>query len=462
VRPEQQVDELQQTLDELEYEGERSNRFLVELAGRLEADKKHADAARVYEFLHTVDATETHWAWKTAQMHAYAGEYGTAVMELRALLEAYPDHIDALTLLARVYGWNRQWTPAHAAVDELRERHPESLDAYSIRGDLLFQQGRYEESIRNYEQYLAERPQDPDVLRSLARAYMAVGEKDKAGRLTESLVELGDEETVQRIEAAESVDEQYVRVDLSLMYGINVDRSDWLTFRGTVGYDFTPEVFLGAGIEVSSRFDLDTSDPTILLIGGFRPYEALSIEMELGFTPDATFRPAFYGWILPRWGVLEWLDVFAFYRLMVFNDAVSVDNDLLVNEVGPGLGFHIGIASIDLQYHAVIFDESALDVGHLLRGDVRVAIDAHWAVFGGASYGRNTEVFFDLVDIGAATPALAAIVKNTLAVGLGVEYAWSERHGLRASYNFFTTDPENDDPAGLYQHGIGLHYWGKF
>jgi tetratricopeptide (TPR) repeat protein len=440
------------SLDEYRQRDVESLRFLEGLARRNEADKKFADAAAVYAHIGTLYPDDTYWPFKAAQMHAFAGEYDQAILLARAVREREPRNLDAGLLLARLYGWTGQWTQSDQLHAELEAAHPNEPAITKSRGDLLYYQGRYAEARVQYEKYLQTRTQDPEALRSLSKTYVALGETERAEALRAPLAEAGDTAAADDIDKAGERDDLAFRFDVSPSYSINMERPDWFGIRSTLGYTITEGVSIGAGFDLSSRRDIDATDVMILVVGGFRPSKRFTIDVELGFTPGADYRPLFLGRVVPRVSVVDWFDVFLFYQIMSFEDGVSSGNNLLVNQIGPGLGFHFGPVSIDLSYKATLFDEDSLDLGHLYSLDLRAQLHPQWYLLGSAAYGDSTEVFFDP----------APVIRDTLTLVGGLEYLIDDRQGIRGIYTFFTTDPPREDPGGLYQHTITAHYWVRF
>lgn len=448
---EDQLVEVRNQLIESSERNDSTNRFLGKLAEHHERSEQYRAAALVYAHLAGLYPEEPHYGFKTAQMHAYAGDDEEAILLLRTLRDRNPDDYDSSVLLARVYGWSGRWSQAEQVILDLEKAYPNDPEIDKLRGDLLYYQGRFPEARRQYEKVLERRTQDPDAMRSLAKTYLALGEVDRAKTLRPALAEAGETETVRQIDAVDKTIDKPFRLDIAPMYAINVDRDDWVGGRATLMYAINERVALGGGLDVQSRLDLDSTNVMLLLLGAFRPADRFGLEVELGFTPSADFRPTFSGRLTGTIGVVDWLDLMFYYRVMNFRDGAAGD-DLWVNQVGPGIGLHFGPVSLGVSYRLTIFDQDELDIGHLGVLDLRIQLPKRWALLGSAAYGDGTEVFYD------PNP----VIQNALTLMGGVEYSFKDGHGIRGLYSFFTTDPEREDPDGLYQHGITLHYFVHF
>lgn len=420
--------------------------FVQSLATELEKNEDWLRAAQIYQHLHERFPEDLRFRFKNAQMLAFGKQYDTAVERLSAINNEYPEFVDGRMFLARVEAWRGNWGQADEILRTRLAEDPKDMNVYLIRGDILFYQNRFEEAARQYEYYLMQFPQDAEALRSAARAYLAQGDTRRAERLAVPLKAAGDVHTAQTIRQASAADTTY-RVDVAPTVAINIRREAWESLRASLLVDITDDVALGGGLDMHHRGDLGAFNASLFALGGFRPHEMVNIDLELGFTPSSDFLPAFYGRLIGRFPVTRTIQPYLTYGIIDYKDAAVGDDDLLVNQLGPGVVIHAGILSLDLAYKATFFNVD-VDVGHLLTGAVTLALPADWSIFAGAGFGKGTEVFFDPT----------AVVQDALTIHGGIGYRFDTHHSLRGIYSFLTTDPEFVEPEALYQHGITLHY----
>lgn len=420
--------------------------FVQSLAGELEKNEDWLRAAQVYQHLHERFPEDLRYRFKNAQMLAFGKEYDLAVERLKAMNAEYPDFVDGRMFLARVEAWRGNWVQADEILRTRLAEDPKDMNVYLIRGDILFYQNRFEEAARQYEYFLMQYPQDAEALRSAARAYLAQGDTRRAERLAVPLKAAGDVQTAQTIRHASAADTTY-RVDVAPTLAINIRREAWQSLRASLLVDLTDDVALGGGLDMHHRGDLGAFNASLFALGGFRLHEMVNIDLELGFTPSSDFLPAFYGRLIGRFPVTKYIQPYVTYGIVDYKDAAAGDDDLLVNQLGPGFVIHAGILSLDLAYKATFFNVD-VDVGHLITGAVHLALPSDWWIFAGAGFGKGTEVFFDPT----------AIVQDVLTIHGGIGYRFNSHHSLRGIYTFLTTDPEFVEPEALYQHGMTLHY----
>ena len=448
-------EQLRLRLEKAAMNDDQTRRSLEELAGSLERRKLWSDAGLVYRHIIDTYGSTPSLQFKSGQMLAYAGEYDACVLVMRDLLDEVPEHTDGALLLARVYAWQGQFDQTKALVEAIRTREPDNLDIVLLTADMLYWQKRFPEAERQYDRYLYDRPEDPHALRATARNYLALGDFERAERMTGALENVGDTETIQQIADAQSpAVEHPFRVDLAYTFFLNLDRQDWHGVVGAFSYALSNAVSLGLSAELQYRADLPGGDSDVMLtlFGGFKPADWLTIEADVGFTPEPDFRPSFRMHLQPTFRLADFMDAYIYYTLWTFGDAVAVGDSLWINQVGPGLIFHMGPVDLDLSYRASVFDDA--DVGHLgvLHVDWRVIDELR--LFAGASYGKGVEVFFDP----------SAIIQDSMTVLGGAGWDFHPQHGVNLTWAYLTTDPDRDNKpvVGLFQHSLTAHYHVRF
>ena len=115
-----------------------------------------------------------------SDLYYKAGDLASALGTLQRGSYELQDNLAIAHLLARVYIDDQRWEDAICELERVLDGEPENYDAYYDLGHVLFEVGDYEGVISNLET-VTEYRQDSDLLfYSLAQAYEANNEIDKA------------------------------------------------------------------------------------------------------------------------------------------------------------------------------------------------------------------------------------------------------------------------------------------
>src|SRR5664279_5565398 len=68
---------------------------------------------------------------------AFDGDYATAAVAARKLVNMYPSYGDARVLLGRILAWQKDYINAAAVIDTLLLKEPGNKDALSARSDIV-------------------------------------------------------------------------------------------------------------------------------------------------------------------------------------------------------------------------------------------------------------------------------------------------------------------------------------
>jgi tetratricopeptide (TPR) repeat protein len=120
-------------------------------------------------------------------------ELATAYLNLsqhdaaRSLLEGFikehPDSVQAYYLLCEILWEMGEFDEIHKLLDACPAELGETLPIQLLRGETLFKAGRYEDAESLYLDYLRSYDWDENIARSLARTYEALGENESACEL---------------------------------------------------------------------------------------------------------------------------------------------------------------------------------------------------------------------------------------------------------------------------------------
>ena len=179
-------------------------------AGRAE------DARRTLEGF--VAANDSNLALQTAlgRLHGAQGRMADAVRVLEGVVDASSEGVQGMRArveLARVHLAGRDVAKAKALVDEVLEGNALDAGALGLRATMAMERKAYADAIADLRSALRDAPDDKEMLRLLARAYAANGERPLAMQTLETLV----------ARAPEDVDAHLQLADLHMLDGKPAD-----------------------------------------------------------------------------------------------------------------------------------------------------------------------------------------------------------------------------------------------
>jgi tetratricopeptide (TPR) repeat protein len=131
-----------------------------------------------------------------ARAHHEAGQLGEAEKLYREILEAAPDHPDALNLLGVIAYQVGQSTLALELIDRAIAARPDFMEAYFSRGNALYALGRHQEAVESFDKVIQLKPEYAEAhnnrggaLHALERYEAAMESFDKATLLRPDYVE---------------------------------------------------------------------------------------------------------------------------------------------------------------------------------------------------------------------------------------------------------------------------------
>lgn len=119
-----------------------------------ELDSALEDIAEALEFTPAVPEYTSLLYLTRAQIHVQKNDIVSALSDLDASIQAYPDSTDSLLLRARVYSFQRRLDEAVDDYSSVIRIEPENFDAYLERGYLNYQLRHLDEALDDYNHAL--------------------------------------------------------------------------------------------------------------------------------------------------------------------------------------------------------------------------------------------------------------------------------------------------------------------
>jgi tetratricopeptide (TPR) repeat protein len=108
------------------------------------------------------------------------GQYDEACRLAESFLKEQPDALPAYQLLCEIFWETKAFDRAEALLSSLPEDLTESVAAYLLRGETLYQAGKYAEAKEFYRNFLNRYEWHETIARALAKTHEALGERTNA------------------------------------------------------------------------------------------------------------------------------------------------------------------------------------------------------------------------------------------------------------------------------------------
>ena len=134
--------------------------------------------------------------------HAFAvyksGDYAKARIQFEEIKEPFRNDAATLLSLAREMMKNQRYDQASPHLQEARRYSRDPWEIDLLEGEILFQQGKYAESISFLEKSKASKPDKVGLLAALPRAYAKLGQTEKALALANADLQANPKDAVTR------------------------------------------------------------------------------------------------------------------------------------------------------------------------------------------------------------------------------------------------------------------------
>ena len=123
-----------------------------------------------------------------------AGDNDTAIVQLCAITVSNPDDLQARELLFDAFFQKRDWPAALALAEELNRRQPGMARMQKARIATLSNMKRFDDTIAQAQQYIAQHGEDLTILDALKVAHFYTGKTEEAIRHGQRALDLRDAE----------------------------------------------------------------------------------------------------------------------------------------------------------------------------------------------------------------------------------------------------------------------------
>jgi predicted Zn-dependent protease len=169
-----------------------------------QAQERYTDAVAELKAAVGLSPRQPELQYQLASAYYSARDYESTLTALSPLLEAYPNDVRLLTLKAQALSQLQRADEALPILKQLVERNPNDARMKLALGRAYAQTGNYKEAILLLEDQL-KADSDGSLHMQVARAYTAVGQRDKAAPLLARSEELRNADEERRAATAKNV-----------------------------------------------------------------------------------------------------------------------------------------------------------------------------------------------------------------------------------------------------------------
>ena len=143
------------------------------------------DLARVLE---TLDAADSYIPLELATAYLHLNRPEQARQLLETLLDHHPDALPAYQILCEIYWEQGAFDRADALLASIPGELAASLAVFVLKGETLFQAGRFDAAKTFYRDFLATYGWDESIAGALAKTHEALNEIDQARRMYQEIM----------------------------------------------------------------------------------------------------------------------------------------------------------------------------------------------------------------------------------------------------------------------------------
>ena len=124
-----------------------------------------------------------------ANLHSTQGDLDAAIEDLEGILKIDHGNETALEAEFKIYVYRKAWDKALAHTERIKTLHPSEPTGYYFAGLVYQAQGKFKESIEQFESALAVAPDAVQPLSQLIKSHLALNKKDIAEKRLREVIE---------------------------------------------------------------------------------------------------------------------------------------------------------------------------------------------------------------------------------------------------------------------------------
>jgi tetratricopeptide (TPR) repeat protein len=157
--------------------------LLLNLAALYELTGQKDKAIETYRLIKKYYPSDPAGYIKTAELHIRNGNLDLAAQELETARKQTPPTAELISLLAKIYSTQKNYTKAMGLCDQQIQNNRGSEIFLNLKGSILEAAGKRDDAVNAYEKALAVKTQWDLPVQNLARIYMGEGHSDLAEKV---------------------------------------------------------------------------------------------------------------------------------------------------------------------------------------------------------------------------------------------------------------------------------------
>ncbi|MHC4552926.1 MAG: tetratricopeptide repeat protein [Planctomycetota bacterium] len=200
----------------------------------LQGMEKYEESADAYEEATIIDPWSFNDFFNLGKVTQVIKQFARSVKAYVAACNLEPQHYGAHIGAAQGYYELKEYDDSMAYANKAKELDPEQADPEQLLGDLFEAQKNHPEAINAYRRALELKGNDPEIMVSLARAYLRSGRYSSAKELLTDVVIADDENGMAyqylgfaqlKLKDTQAAVENYQRA-------VEIDDNDWMAHKG--------------------------------------------------------------------------------------------------------------------------------------------------------------------------------------------------------------------------------------
>lgn len=200
----------------------------------LQSQEKYEESADAYEQATVMDPWSFKDFFNLGKVTQIIKQFARAVKAYVAACNLEPEHYDAHLGAAQCYYELKEYDNSMSYANKAKELDPKKADPEQLLGDLFEAQQNHPEAINAYRRALELEGNKPEIMISLARAYLRSGRYSSAKELLTDVIITDDENGMahQYLGFAQlKLKDTQAAID-SYLRAVEIDDSDWMAHKG--------------------------------------------------------------------------------------------------------------------------------------------------------------------------------------------------------------------------------------
>jgi YaiO family outer membrane protein len=351
-------------------------------------------------------------------------DYNGASLVYDAIIEHYPDNVEALLGKARVLSWMGIYNESRTVYNKVLSFSPENLDAVTGVADTYAWDKDYTQAIHILEPLLEKHPNNRAILIRYARYHMWAGNYKVSGKYAEHILKQNPRDKDAIIIKKQADDFYTIEYFTGYSYLDINNAVNGSTMYAGVRYKEKSKFEIYGQVDRTDRFN--NTDVRGLIGGSVILFPQLTLSAEIWGTPDAMIYPDFGGWLEAASAVSSAVVLYGNVKYSDYGD-VTVRGVDLAGEVYPGWDMSL-FGRVTFSESEFVTGGTSDDISYMLKATYFFnSTDELYGYYASGNESFKIETIDSIGNIEADIYGLGGTVFLTEHFGLSPEFEYQDR-----------------------------------